>query len=840
MSKNVTRLFRQFHPENYKLDLILDKENLKFSGTVVIKGKKVGRPSKRLTFHQNDLKITKANITKHDKGGTAQIAVARLNHHRSFNEVRLHTNELIYPGNYTVSLEFEGTITDAMNGLYPSRYGKDQIILGTQFESHHAREVFPCIDEPEAKATFDLTLTTANSEVVLGNTPVKTETENGSTKTTSFEQTPIMSTYLLAFVVGDLAHKQATTKDGVLIRAFATADNVKHVDFALDMAVKSLEFYNDYFGIPYPLPKLDMVALPDFASGAMENWGLVTYREQALLVDPKNTSLPNKQYAAIVVAHELAHQWFGNLVTMRWWTDLWLNEGFASWIEYLAVDHVFPEWEMWTQFAVDNQQPALRLDALDNTHPIEVPVRHPDEIRTIFDTISYAKGASVIHMLHEYLGPDDFKKGLHGYLKKHAYKNTDTVDLWDSLSEASGKDVKAFMHPWTAEPGFPIVKLEGTKLTQERFYLTKPESADRTIWPVPLLAKLSQKDYTLQTATSTAKAGTLLNSGRSGFYRVAYDSQTTDDLASQVRDGLLSPVDRFSILSDSFEVAKAGHGSTVDALKLLASFKDETHDAVWDVMHMAIGDVRSVMASDETTRDAMKPFVRRLIHKPLARLGWEPKKGEQHTDTMLRPTILGLAAFAEVPEVLDEIQARFKAMKDPEDIAPDLRGVIWNTIARFGGEKEFEIFWKLHNQSTNSEVRVTLAAALTGFKDTKLTLRALEVVKSDKVRNQDAAYWVIYALMNRFGRDIAWQWMQDNWDWLEGNLGTDLSFSRFPVYAARVFTGPKYMTEFKNFFEPKSSPALERAIKQGIEIITWHTNWYDRDHNSVLAFLNKN
>lgn len=839
MSKKVTRLFRHFQPENYKLDLILFKETLKFSGKVIIKGKKVGRPSHRLTLHQNGLKITKAIITKHDKQGKADIPVARLNQHRLFNEVRLHADKLIYPGNYTVTLEFEGTITDAMNGLYPSRYGKNQVILGTQFESHHAREVFPCIDEPEAKATFDLTLTTPKDDVVLANTPVIAESENGSVKTTTFEQTPIMSTYLLAFVVGDIAHKEATTKDGVLIRAYATANNVKHVDFALDMAVKSLEFYNDYFGIPYPLPKLDMVALPDFASGAMENWGLATYREQALLVDPKNTSLPNKQYAAIVVAHELAHQWFGNLVTMRWWTDLWLNEGFASWIEYLAVDHVFPEWEIWTQFAVDNQQPALRLDALNNTHPIEVPVHHPDEIRTIFDTISYAKGASVIHMLHQHLGPTDFKKGLHLYLKKHAFKCTDTVDLWDALSEASGKDIKTFMQPWTTKPGFPIVKLDGAKLTQERFYLIKPESADHTVWPVPLLAKPAQKIDTLQAASGTADSGTLLNNGRSGFYRVAYDSQTTDYLTSQVMDGLLSPVDRFSILSDSFEIAKAGHGRTVDALKLLASFNDETHDAVWDIMHMAIGDVRSVMASDDKTRDAMKPFVRQLISKSLARLGWEPKKGEQHTDTMLRPTILGLAAFAEVPEVLDEIQARFKAMKDPEDIAPDLRSVIWNTVARFGGTKEFEVFWRLHNQSTNSEVRVTLAAALTGFKDTKLTHRALEAIKSEDVRNQDAAYWVVYALMNRFGRDTAWQWMKENWNWLEETLGTDLSFSRFPVYAARVFTGEKYLKDYGKFFEPKSSPMLERTIKQGREIIQWHTDWYNRDHAKVLKFLKK-
>src|SRR5690606_38031872 len=248
----------------------------------------------------------------------------------------------------------------------------------------HAREVFPCIDEPEAKATFDLKITAPKDEVVLANTPIKNTQTKGNSQIVSFETTPVMSSYLLAFVIGNLKYKQAKTKNGTVVRAFATPDKVDQVDFSLDVAVKCLEFYNEYFAIPYPLEKCDMVALPDFASGAMENWGCITYREQCMLVDQENTSLPVKEYVAMVVCHELAHQWFGNLVTMRWWTDLWLNEGFASWIEYLAVDHIFPQWNMWTQYIADEQQVALKLDALDNTHAIEIPVKHPDEIRTIF------------------------------------------------------------------------------------------------------------------------------------------------------------------------------------------------------------------------------------------------------------------------------------------------------------------------------------------------------------------------------------------------------------------------------------------------------------------------
>jgi len=840
MSKNVTRLFQQFRPENYKLAVVLDKKSLLFRGTVVITGKKVGRPSQRITLHQKDLKITKVELTKHDKRGTAKTTITRINTQKTFDEVRLHTDGLIYPGTYEITLEFEGQITDAMNGLYPSRYsinGKDDIILGTQFESHHAREVFPCIDEPEAKATFDLTVTAEKNDTILGNTPVKSQEVRGTARTAVFEQTPIMSTYLLAFIAGDLHYKEARTKDGVSIRAYSTVDKIDQTDFALATAVKTLEFYNDYFDLPYPLPKLDMVALPDFASGAMENWGLVTYREQCLLVDPQNTSLSNKQYVAMVVTHELAHQWFGNLVTMRWWTDLWLNEGFASWVEFMAVDHIFPEWDMWTQFIADEQLAAMRLDGLENTHPIEVPVHHPDEIRTIFDTISYYKGAGVIHMLHDYLGPKDFRDGLRHYLKTHAYKNTDTVDLWEALSEKSGRDVKAFMHAWTAEPGFPILCLDGENLRQERFYLVKPKKPAETIWPVPLLAEPNQKQDLLNTVRTTITPGARLNANRSGFYRIAYDSKTTLALAAQVKQGALSPIDRLGLLSDSFEAAKAGYCDTVTSLELLASYGDEDNAAVWDVMTTAIGDVRSVLGTDEESREAIKPFVRRLITKQLGRLGWEARKSESHFDTLLRPTILGLAAFADIPEVLAEIQKRYKAMKKPEDIEPDLRGVIWNTIARHGDEKDFEAFLKLHNESTNSEVRVTLSGVLTGFEDPALTQRALELMKTDAVRVQDAGYWLAYAFANRFGRDVSWQWLQANWDWWEATLGTDLSFSRTPIYAARVFTGKKYMDEYKKFFDPKMTPALERSIKQGLEIIQWHTAWYDRDYPAVLKFF---
>lgn len=853
MSKKVKRLFEGFQPKNYKLDISPDRDTMHLEGTVTITGQKRGRPSQRLTFHQHGLKISEATITKHDKKGDQAFVTSRISHHKSFDEVRLHTDELLYPGEYTITMKYSGDITRPMEGIYPCVFkhaGKEKTLIATQFESHHAREALPCIDEPEAKATFDMTLTSPAGETVFSNSPIKSQIEKDGRFITTFETTPKMSTYLLAFVYGELGYKEARTKDGVAIRAYATPDNVAFTDFALDVAVKTLEFYNEYFGIPYPLEKCDMVALPDFASGAMENWGCITFREQCMLVDPANTSLPNKQYVAMVVAHELAHQWFGNLVTMRWWTDLWLNEGFASWIEYLAVDHIFPEWEMWTQFIVDDQHIALKLDALENTHPIEVSINHPDEIRTIFDAISYSKGSSVIHMLEQYLGHDVFRDGLRHYLKQHQYGNTDTVDLWDALETVSQKPVKEFMAAWTGQAGYPIVqatiKGDDISLSQELFVLnplSAKHGATDTHWPIPLRSNgLAEDEFTtghIQTkCTQKGSQPLKLNEGQSSFYRVAYNPDHLSRLAEEIHRGNMSPLDRLGILSDAFEAAKAGYTDTVSALKLMEAFSGEDNSAVWDVITSGVSAIRNVM-NDEDLRTAMKPYGQNLAKKQLERLGWEPKESESHFDKLLRPTILGLTASSDEPTVLAEIDRRFTAMKQSEDIEPDLRGIIYGTVARRGDAEVFDKLLGIHNSSSSSEERVTLAAALTNFRQPELIERSLQLIQSDQVRLQDVGYWVAYSFMNRFARDATWRWLTANWKWLKDNLGSDLSFYRMPIYAARMYSRADFLPEYKQFFESVMEPALERSVKQGIEIIEWQSEWKKRDFISLQNFFNQ-
>jgi aminopeptidase N len=850
MGKKVRRLYRQFQPEHYDLQLDIDPEKMTFTGSVVIAGKMVGRPSQRITLHQKDLKISEAYIRRTDKKGEKIYNVSRINSQKSYDEVRLHTSEMLYPGGYNLMVNFEGKITRNMEGIYPcffKRDGKEQKLIATQFESHHAREAFPCIDEPEAKATFDLVLKTPETKTVLANTPVKQQmTEEGRTATV-FETTPRMSTYLLAFAFGDMDYREAATKDGVVVRTYATPDNVEHTEFALDCAVKTLEFYNEYFDTPYPLAKCDFIALPDFASGAMENWGCITFREQALLVDPKNTSLPMKQYVANVVAHELTHQWFGNLVTMRWWNDLWLNESFASWMSYLAVDHLFPEWEVWTQFVVDEQQMALKPDALENTHPIEVAINHPDEIRTIFDAISYEKGASVLQMLHTYIGADNFRDGLRLYLKEHAYGNTETVDLWRALGQIAHKPVEKFMHAWTSQAGFPLVRAvvedHGLDLSQERFYLNPAAKKDtQATWPIPLHASLKLSADTLKTASETLRMPAdhhqlVLNQNRSGFYQVLYNPTHLYKLGEAVKAGRLSQLDRLMLLGDAFESAKAGYLNTVEALKLLSSYAREDSVVVWDIISANLGGLRKVLGDDKL-REAMMPFLRDIATEQLGRLGWDSKKNESHFDTLLRPTILALASIGEEPSVVAEAKKRFADMKSPEDIEPDLRGVVYGTVARTGDKAEFDKLLKLHNSSTSSEERVTLTAALTGFKQKALIKRALSMIDGKDVRLQDAGYWLAYSFGNRHAKELTWDWMTSNWQWLEENLGKDLSFYRMPNYAARAFSDETFIPTFLEFFGPmQKQPAFERPVKQAVETIQWQSAWKSRDYKLVLNFF---
>ncbi|MBU6447833.1 M1 family metallopeptidase, partial [Patescibacteria group bacterium] len=473
-SKNDILLASYVKPERYRIMMHPDLKKFTFAGeeTIFLDIKKGTR---NIELHAKELKIGGVEL-KTRKGSIYKPRKIVFN--KKKETVDFLFSKTLAKGKYQLSLKFSGLLAEKLHGLYRSAYehnGKVEYLATTQFESIFAREAFPCFDEPSHKAIFDVTLIVPKGLHGISNTmPVAVKEHSVGYEAIKFAPTPKMSTYLLAFIVGKFDYIEGKSKRGVVVRVFATPGKIQQAKFALEVAKKSLDFYEEYFAIKYPLPVLDLIAIPDFSAAAMENWGAITYREIALLVDSNNSSLAVKQRAAIVIAHEIAHQWFGNLVTMNWWTDLWLNEGFASYAEYMAVDHIFPEWNMWEQFMAGDYAVALELDALKNTHPIEVRINHPREIDEIFDDISYRKGASMIRMLADYIGPKNFQNGLRIYLKKHSYSNASTDDLWRAFESASGAPVGKIMSSWTKHPGFPFIsaRREGRFLAieQRRFF----------------------------------------------------------------------------------------------------------------------------------------------------------------------------------------------------------------------------------------------------------------------------------------------------------------------------------------------------------------------------------
>jgi puromycin-sensitive aminopeptidase len=608
--KNV-RLSRNVVPLEYDIQLKPDLENFTFEGIETIH-LSVLKKTRDITLHSKEIEVITADVFMEKEKVFAKISYDK----------KLETATFSFPvfleKKIKLTLVFRGILNDKMRGFYRSRYNigkKEYHMATTQFEATDARRAFPCFDEPAKKAIFNVSLIVPKNKTAISNTlPISILEHEAGFQIVKFSPTPKMSTYLLAFIVGDFEYLESKTNRNTRVRVYTTPGKKHQAKFALDCAVKTLEFYEKYFDIKYPLPVLDMIAIPDFASGAMENWGAITYRESALLVDKNHSSISNKQWVALVIAHELAHQWFGNLVTMEWWTHLWLNEGFASFIEYLAVDKLFPKWDVWTQFSTSDLGVALRLDALVSTHPIEVTVHHPDEIGEIFDEVSYSKGASIIRMLADYLGEENFRDGLRYYLKKHSYKNTKTIHLWQAFEKVSKKPVAKIMQNWTGKPGYPVVKAKiinnKLSLSQTRFFsnpVSKQKNKGKTIWQIPI--SIENKDWIK------------INIGETGFYRTAYSPKLLEKLIKPVLEKKLSPRDRLGIIRDLFALSEARTIPTTDVLKFLQAFKNENNYTVW--LELAMG----LSAGRKTFEKVDSGFV--FADGKQTRLGKE-KAGDAH------------------------------------------------------------------------------------------------------------------------------------------------------------------------------------------------------------------
>lgn len=831
MMQTTRRLTDHFNPEHYDLSLDIDRKGRTFTGTVQISG--TVSQSGSIWLHAKDIVIESCSVDSQEvttrKGDNDELEI-------QFAGASGQSCE--------VSLRFSGAITDQMHGMYPCFFqheGVSKELIATQFESHHAREVFPCIDEPAAKATYDVTLTTETGVTVLGNMPVTEQRTENDRLVTTFDTTPKMSSYLLAWVYGELHRKSATTASGVEVNVWATpAQSPASLDFALDIATRTIEFFDDYFGVPYPLPKCDHVALPDFSSGAMENWGLITYREVALLAEPGAVSVSSKHRIAAVIAHELSHQWFGNLVTMKWWNNLWLNESFANFMEYVAIDAIEPSWNVWFDFAGYETVSSLRRDATDGVQAVQTEVNHPDEISTLFDpAIVYAKGSRLLHMLERYMGTEAFRQGLRSYFQQFAYQNTSEMDLWEHMSKVSDLDIAGLMTPWISQPGYPVVHVDAHGLYQEQFFIGDHEPRGRT-WPIPLDASTESLPPILDTERIAAEVetATRLNVADSAHFITHYPEDMMQAHLAAIELGDTQPISRLQLLHEQTLLARGRIIESAALIPLLAAYANETAESVWDIMALALGELKKFVEDDELSEARLRALSRNLATQQFERLGWEPVANEPEADTKLRATIIGMMLYGEDEGAL--ARAHQLANAGPESIDPELRALVLGSAIRHSTDDTlFEGLLALHGTTTSAELQQDIASALTSTKSTAQIEKLLGLITDPKiVRSQDVARWFVYMIRNRYARTMAWDWLRANWDWIEKTFGGDKSYDDYPRYAASGLVSHEQLEEYKAFFGPlRSQVSLTRVIDMGISELKARVDLIESDSGRVRAVL---
>ncbi|XP_011692376.1 PREDICTED: puromycin-sensitive aminopeptidase isoform X2 [Wasmannia auropunctata] len=846
-------------PYHYDISLTPHLTAFTFDGTENVH-LNVDTPTDTIVLNSLEIKIKSA--TFHGNDGKT-IAAKNIELSASQETAMLVFPEALPSGKSGyLNIEFVGEINDKMKGFYRSKYvGQDGNCAVTYLCPTSARKFFPCWDEPSLKATFDIRLTIPSQTTLVGlsNMPVKSKVTNGNCETLTFERTPIMSTYLVAVVVGAFDYIEDMSSDGVLVRVYVPKGKKKQGQFALEVATKVLPYYKTYFGIAYPLPKIDLIAIADFSSGAMENWGLVTYRETCLLVDPQNTSAVRKQWIALIVAHELAHQWFGNLVTMEWWTHLWLNEGYASFVEFLCVAHLFPEYDIWTQFVTDTYIRALELDALKNSHPIEVPVGHPSEIDEIFDDISYHKGASVIRMLHAYIGDDDFRKGMNLYLERHSYANAETEDLWTALEEASNKAVRKVMSSWTKRQGFPVVKVdyrqEGDNrilsLSQERFLADgSVDSQADNAWLIPISVSSSQdpsktifdgildaktKEFVIQNVPE----GTWLkiNPGTIGFYRTRYSQPALSLLLPAIKDHTLPPLDRLGLLDDLFAMVQAGYASTVEVLELMQAFMHEDNYTVWSTIVNILSKI-GILISHLDFEDSLKAFGRNLFRDINARLGWDPKPNESHLNTLLRSLVLGRMAALNDQDTIEEAKRRFELhVNGTTPLAADLRSPVYRAVLSVGDVNTYMTILNLYKETDLQEEKERILRALGATKDEDLLRKVLDFAMSEEVRAQDTVFAIMSVGLSYKGRLMAWNFFKEKWKTLLDRYEGGFLLARLVKFTTENFVTEEQAKDVESFFESHPTPGTERTVQQCVESIRLNAAWLSREKDSIKKYL---
>jgi len=823
------RFLDYFIPSHYTLDLEVDRTQGTLKGTVAISGVVCAECVK---FHAVDMKIRSVEYCM-DASSNQETHPCRFDYDGQTLSIPTDSHiapyfykarslksleELIYGDNYTEFLiKFETKLNHNMEGCYLSTYkyrGEDKLLATTQFESHYAREAFPCIDEPAAKATFHVNLIVPDlrpEDVVLMNTPCTSHYGDHF----SFAMTPRMSTYLLAWVIGPLQSVSTVNKNGVRVSSYCALNQpLESLLFANDTAARALEYYDEKFNTKYPLPKLDQVALPDFEAGAMENWGLVTYRESMMLTDP-HTSLDVKRTVATTITHELSHQWFGNLVTMRWWDDLWLNESFATVIEYFAADALYPDLKVWQDFFTGDCLAALKRDCLPGVQAVKQAVHHPAEIATLFDgAIVYAKGARLVLMLMRLMGEDNFYRGLCYYFEKHAYRNTIGDDLWSALQPYADFDVQRFMNAWISQPGYPALQSahngDQTWWEQQRFLIDG--TTDDSRWPLPEV-----KD------------------DMSGHYLIELSAK---EFQSQLKKfDTLGDEQKLRLLIDRMLLAKASIVPSDSLLDLLSQFGQETSAAVLEIVASIIGDLKLFCPPESDIARKYKQFLSNIYSTRFSDL--DLTSTQDVDEACVRDILLSIARYVEDQTVLQRLASLY--CDDLGKIDSELLTHVLGAKLKLDESAVFDPWFTHYQAETNPEIKHALLAILASSAEQEEHLNQLMKLleQTDIVRPQDHIYLYIYLLRNYRTRARVIKWLTEHWDFIVQLTG-DKSLEDYVRYAANLIQTPAESQIFFGFFDAKSDdPILARALEVARVEIAARLEHLEHDRASVAAKLEK-
>ena len=841
------RLPETARPENYKLTFAPDLDKATFEGDETIT-LRVLKPTSEITLNSADIDFHEVTITS---GGVAQKA--KVTAEKDKEMVVLSVEKPLAAGPATIHITYAGILNSEMRGLYLGKDDKGRKYAATQFEATDARRAFPSFDEPDYKATFDITAIADKGQVAISNYKVISDTPGpGEKHTVKFATTAKMSSYLAALVVGNFEYVEGSV-DGIPIRVYSTPGKKEMGKFALEAAEYIVGYYDKYFGIKYPYGKLDLIGLPDFSAGAMENVGCITFREVILLIDEKEGSVDLKKTIASVTAHEIAHMWFGDLVTMKWWDDIWLNEGFATWMENKPVAKWKPEWN-YNLDDVSGTGGTLNVDSLANTRPIHQAAETPAEIQELFDGIAYGKAASVLRMLESYLGEETFRAGVNAYLQEHQYGNSTATDFWDTQARVSHKPVDKIMPTWVKQPGAPILNVKAqcsgnsttVTLDQRRYFVdrAKFEAGDDQLWQIPLCLKGSASSsskcelMTKKEETFTlpgCSTWVLTNAGATGYYRTGYQPDAVRALAADA-ETKLTPGERIAVQNDIWASVRIGREPVGDYLAFAQGLQSDRNRAVVEDVLGRINYIGQYLA-DDSDRDAFRGWLRQYLTPAMKEVGWQAKAGESDEQRTLRSRLFGALGYdARDPEAL--AQARKiadKALADPSSVDHELVGGAF-ALAALNGDAELydKLMAALKNPKSPEEYYLYFFT-LPAFSDQKLLQRTLDYAVSPDVRSQDALGLITNVMGNPAGEKLAWDFVQTHWDAVAKAGGPFASAQ--VVGATSVFCDAGMRDQVTEFFTAHKVEAAERTYKQSIERINNCVDLKSQQESQLASWL---